>query len=179
MKPIEIMNRINESNVIDVKAMSDEELLSLYSDLMYDVETGQWSSEHTLIPAIEEELEKRDIEPIVDYDDITESDQSWRHKVMEAKLSNYKDNPVWVVGDVRVGQKTYHVNAKTFMEPSKFGIGKGPTSKLMIQDNKGKTICNYDRGWDIEPEGDNAEICNTILNYIEEWRTRNPYEVNE
>ena len=120
------------------------------------------------------------MKPIEVINKLNEADQSWRHKVMEAKLSNYKDNPVWIIGDVRVGQKSYHVNAKTFMEPSKFGIGGGPTSKLMIQDNKGKTICNYDRGWDVEPkDGEETEICNTILNYIEEWRTRNPYEVSE
>lgn len=119
------------------------------------------------------------MKPIEVINKLNEADQSWRRKVMEARLHNDKDIPVWIIGDVRVGQKSYHVNAKTFMEPSKFGINEGPTSKLFIQDSKGTTICNYDRGWDTKPEGDNAEICNTILSYIEEWRARNPYEVNE
>lgn len=179
MKPIEIINKLNESNVMDVKAMSDKELLSLYSDLMYDVETGQWNSEHNLIPTIEEELEKRDIEPTVDYDDITEADQSWRYEVMESQLKNDEEIPIWVVGWVRVGNKKYNVSAKVYMEPSKFGINEGPTSKLYIEDTKGNVICNYERGWEVRPEGNDDIVVNAIIDKVEDFRERNPYKVNE
>lgn len=109
---------------------------------------------------------------------LKEADQSWRSRVNEAQLKNLPENPVWVVGAVRVGQKSYRVNAKVFMEPSKFGINKGPTSKLWIS-SKGKTICNYDRRWDTKPKDEKEKaICDEILKYVEDFRKRNPYETD-
>lgn len=44
----------------------------------------------------------------------------------------------------------FECTAKVFAEGSDFGIDGGRVSKLGISKNN-KTICNYDRGWDIEP----------------------------
>ena len=40
---------------------------------------------------------------------------------------------------------------KVYDEGSVFGINEGKISKLMIRIGS-DTTCNYDRGWDIEPE---------------------------
>ena len=119
------------------------------------------------------------MKPITVLKKLNEADQSWRNKVMESHLENDKNNPVWIIGWVRFGQRRFRVNAKVFMEPSKFGIDGGPTSKLWICDARDNTICNYDRNWDVRPDGRNKEICDEILKYVEDFRTRNPYEINE
>ena len=52
---------------------------------------------------------------------------------------------------------------KAFPEPSsEWGIDGGRISKLAIQVN-GKWTCNYDRGWDIEPEDEATQIAYMIL----------------
>lgn len=63
MKPINVIKHLKESEY-NVNEMTDEELYELYYEIIDDIETGQWSSVHTLLPAIEEEMEKRGIEPI-------------------------------------------------------------------------------------------------------------------
>ena len=47
-------------------------------------------------------------------------------------------------------------------EPSAFGIDGGRIVKLAIMID-GKTVCHYERGWDIEPEGYAAEFAYQIL----------------
>ena len=45
-----------------------------------------------------------------------------------------------------------HYWVKHYEEPSEeYGINGGKISKLMIKIND-ETVCNYDRGWDIEPD---------------------------
>ena len=52
---------------------------------------------------------------------------------------------------------------KHFEEPSEeYGINIGKISKLMLKAN-GEVICNYDRGWGIEPSCKEAELALCIL----------------
>lgn len=47
---------------------------------------------------------------------------------------------------------------KHFDEPSEeYGIEGGRISKLMIKIGN-KITCNYDRGWDIEPEDETSQL---------------------
>lgn len=57
----------------------------------------------------------------------------------------------------------YQISMLAFDEDSMWGIDKGKISKLCIRKN-GKTVCNYDRGWDIKPTGDVKKIYDNILN---------------
>jgi len=47
-------------------------------------------------------------------------------------------------------------------EGSEYGIDGGRVSKLEIRQD-GKTVVNYDRGWDIEPEDQNAQLAMEII----------------
>ena len=49
----------------------------------------------------------------------------------------------------------YKYSIKHFDERSMYGINGGPISKLEIRKD-GKVLANYDRGWDVEPQG--AEV---------------------
>ena len=51
---------------------------------------------------------------------------------------------------------------KRFDNPSDYGIDNGRISKLELRLN-GETVCNYDRGWDIEPTCTEAEIALELL----------------
>ena len=56
-----------------------------------------------------------------------------------------------------------HYWVKHYEEPSEeYGINGGKISKLMIKID-GQTVCNYDRGWDIEPTCKEAEMALCIL----------------
>ena len=56
-----------------------------------------------------------------------------------------------------------HYWVKHYEEPSEeYGINGGKISKLMLKAN-GEVICNYDRGWDIEPTCKEAELALSIL----------------
>lgn len=97
-------------------------------------------------------------------------------------FKNDKTNPIWIVGNVTSNGKTYRVNAKVFLEGSKFGIDNGPISKLWIQgtDEKDyKPVVNYDRGWDIEPSEENKALYNEIMKLLVDFRNANPYEVDK
>ena len=54
------------------------------------------------------------------------------------------------------------MSLKCYEKGSVFGIDEGRISKLMLK-RKGKIIANYDRGWDIEPVDEDAEIALAIL----------------
>ena len=49
------------------------------------------------------------------------------------------------------GYKIAHYWVKSFDEGSEWGINGGRISKLMLK-RSGKIVCNYDRGWDIDPD---------------------------
>lgn len=53
---------------------------------------------------------------------------------------------MWTTGKLN----GYDYQVKHYREGSVFGIEEGKISKLHIVKN-GKTVVNYDRGWDIEP----------------------------
>ena len=62
-----------------------------------------------------------------------------------------------------------HYWVKHYDEPSEtYGINGGRISKLMIKID-GKIVCNYDRGWDIEPAEDDEATqivyCILLQNY--------------
>lgn len=60
------------------------------------------------------------------------------------------------------GAVAIHYILKVYDEPSKFGINHGRISKLQLKQN-GKIVANYDRGWDIYPATEEAEISLCIL----------------
>ena len=97
-------------------------------------------------------------------------------KKIKTDLHNDKSNPVWIVGDISIDNKTYRVNAKVFLEGSEFGIENGPVSKLWIADSNGNWIINYDRGWDVKPTAETEEIYNIALGAVRSFRNDNPYE---
>lgn len=55
-----------------------------------------------------------------------------------------------------------HYWVKYFDGPSRYGIDGGRISKLTIR-KEGKFTCNYDRGWDIEPEDETTRTAAAIL----------------
>ena len=47
-------------------------------------------------------------------------------------------------------------------EGSQYGIDCGKISKLMLK-REGEIVCNYDRGWDIQPVDDETWLAYEIL----------------
>ena len=47
-------------------------------------------------------------------------------------------------------------------EASVYGIDEGRISKLTLK-RSGEMVCNYDRGWDIEPADENTAAALAIL----------------
>ena len=61
------------------------------------------------------------------------------------------------------GSKTIcHFWVKAYDEPSEYGIEEGRISKMRIEIN-GHPVCNYDRGWDIYPETEEANFAYALL----------------
>ncbi|MCD1763505.1 hypothetical protein K8A79_14075 [Listeria monocytogenes] len=69
---------------------------------------------------------------------------------------------MWKEGSIKVDDSIIHYWVKCYEKSSELGIDKGRISKLMLK-RKGEIIANYDRGWDIEPMDDDAEIALAIL----------------
>ena len=59
---------------------------------------------------------------------------------------------------------TVHYWVKYYKNPSKYGINNGRISKVMLKID-GEIVCNYDRGWDIQPTCIAAEAALEILLY--------------
>ena len=59
----------------------------------------------------------------------------------------------------------YVATILSFDQPSRYGIDGGKISKLTIQDKKNKSrwLCNFDRGWDIEPEDEVRDFYDEII----------------
>ena len=68
----------------------------------------------------------------------------------------------WKEGTMRIGSGIYHYWVKSYDEGSEFGIDGGRISKLMLK-RKGEIVCNYDRGWDVEPVDEETEIALEIM----------------
>lgn len=72
----------------------------------------------------------------------------------------------WVSGEVNNGEYTF--KSKLFDEGSECGIDDGRISKLTIYNDNNDCIVHYDRGWDIEPEGEEAqEVFLLITEFLE------------
>lgn len=69
---------------------------------------------------------------------------------------------MWHEGSLKVYNSTFHYWIKVYDEPSQFGIDGGKVSKLMLK-RDGKIVCNYDRGWDIEPADPDTQLALKIL----------------
>ena len=57
---------------------------------------------------------------------------------------------MWREGSLKIHDSIFHYWMKQYDESSQFGIEGGRISKLTLKRN-GTIVCNYDRGWDIEP----------------------------
>ena len=80
---------------------------------------------------------------------------------------------LWHEGTIGIPQKDgsskiAHYWVKAYEEGSDYGINDGKISKLLITID-GKTVVNYDRGWDIEPADENTQLALELLLHSENW----------
>lgn len=71
---------------------------------------------------------------------------------------------MWNEGTLRIRTSIFHYWVKHYEEPSVYGINEGRISKLMLK-RDGEIVCNYDRGWDIEPVDEDTEIALELLKH--------------
>ena len=71
---------------------------------------------------------------------------------------------MWREGSIKIGEGIFHYWIKQYSSGSVYGIEGGRISKLMIK-HDGEIVCNYDRGWDIEPVDTNTRVALQILLY--------------
>lgn len=65
---------------------------------------------------------------------------------------------MWKKGSLKIEDQIFTYCAKVYEEPSKdYGIDSGKISKLEIRLGDFPVV-RYDRGWDIEPEMENAQL---------------------
>ena len=58
---------------------------------------------------------------------------------------------------------------KHYDKPSEeYGISGGRISKLMLKRN-GEIVCNYDRGWDVQPVDEDTQFAYEILVHTENF----------
>lgn len=69
---------------------------------------------------------------------------------------------MWREGAIIINKKGYRYWVKHFDKGSQFGIDGGRISKLIIK-RSGEIVCNYDRGWDINPVDEDTEFALAIL----------------
>ena len=74
---------------------------------------------------------------------------------------------MWKKGTIGIpqkngGYKAVHYWIKVYEEGSQFGVNGGKISKLMLK-RDGEIVCNYDRGWDIEPADPDTQLALEIL----------------
>ena len=79
---------------------------------------------------------------------------------------------MWHEGTIGIpvdgGKQIHQFWVKSFETGSQFGIDGGRISKLMLK-RDGKIVCNYDRGWDIEPADENTQLATELLLHSENW----------
>lgn len=75
---------------------------------------------------------------------------------------------MWKEGSLKVYNSIFHYWIKVYDEGSQFGIEGGKISKLMLK-RDGKTVCNYDRGWDIKPVDEETQLAYEILVHTENF----------
>lgn len=69
---------------------------------------------------------------------------------------------MWKTGALLIHGKVYHYEVKVYEVGSEFGIDGGKISKVWVS-CEGKAVLNYDRGWDVEPVSEEAELALAIL----------------
>lgn len=69
-----------------------------------------------------------------------------------------------ILAPTKEGKTVVHYWAKVYDVGSQYGIEGGRISKLMLKEN-GEIIYNYDRGLDVPPQNEAAEIALAILMY--------------
>ena len=69
---------------------------------------------------------------------------------------------MWKEGSIKIHNSVFHYWVKVYDEPSPYGIDGGKVSKLQLT-REGMTVCNYDRGWDQEPEDPDTQLAVAIL----------------
>ncbi len=69
---------------------------------------------------------------------------------------------MWSEGSIKIGSDLFHYWVKHYEEASVYGIDEGRISKLTLK-RSGEMVCNYDRGWDIEPADENTAAALAIL----------------
>lgn len=75
---------------------------------------------------------------------------------------------MWKEGSLKVYSSVFHYWMKVYEAPSEFGVDGGKVSKLMLKRN-GEIVCNYDRGWDIEPSDPDTQLALEILLHGENY----------
>ena len=73
---------------------------------------------------------------------------------------------MWREGSIKIGEGILHYWIKQYSSGSVYGIEGGRISKLMIK-RDGKIVCNYDRGWDINPVDEDTQIALEIILHSE------------
>ena len=73
---------------------------------------------------------------------------------------------MWKESNIKVNGKVFHYWMKQYEAGSHWGIDGGHISKLMLK-RDGKIVCNYDRGWDIEPTDENTQLALELLLHSE------------
>ena len=69
---------------------------------------------------------------------------------------------MWKTGVIKTESSTIRYWIKQYEEGSEYGIDEGRISKLTLV-REDKTIANYDRGWDLLPTDNEAELVLAIL----------------
>ena len=80
-----------------------------------------------------------------------------KQTITKKELNNF-----WKEGSLKVNGEIFHFWMKQFDKGSEWGIDGGRISKLTLKRDS-KEVCNYDRGWDIEPEDENTQLALEIL----------------
>ena len=75
---------------------------------------------------------------------------------------------MWKEGSIRVNGEVFHYWMKQYDKGSEWGIDGVRISKLMFK-RDGYIVCNYDRGWDIEPADENTQLALELLLHSENW----------
>jgi hypothetical protein len=69
---------------------------------------------------------------------------------------------MWSEGSIKIGSDIFYYWVKHYDEASVYGIDEGRISKLVLK-RGGETVCNFDRGWDVEPADENTAAALAIL----------------
>ena len=65
---------------------------------------------------------------------------------------------MWKEGSLKIGDQIFTYCAKVYGEPSEdYGLDGSKVSKLEIRLGD-MPVARYDRGWDLEPETENAQL---------------------